>query len=76
MDVIFCCCCSEEIGFGYEQLVSVQFLDPGSEPIDYMALVCTQCAKDHEFDKLKPVVEAIISARIARIASPDKRYTP
>ena len=78
MDQIFCCSCGDQIEPGLEAMIAVLYKEVASTEAeqDFMAVVCWECSRQHKVDALRPVIEAMVSARIARINDPEKRYTP
>lgn len=77
MQKAYCCSCAEELRFLQNVFMTVTLYEEGKDPQNYTAEVCNRCAKDAAVSTSSfRAIEAIINARIRRINSPSKRFTP
>lgn len=73
---LYCCCCGEPLAEskGVPCLMTLTF--PGEGEADCILLLCWTCSEEFNSAKTKPVVEALVTARIARLDEPEKSYKP
>ena len=78
-DLGVCLYCDKTIPDGIpEHAVQFRYEIPGTDraPSILMAETCEECSKLADDPKLFPVIEAILNAKIIRLANPDLEFTP
>jgi hypothetical protein len=78
-DIDICCCCGKELKSEKEvAFVNFRYQVPGDNKPEkiVVAATCDPCAKEAEDPNLFPVIEVLINARIIRIESPTRTFTP
>ncbi len=78
-EVDLCCCCGKELPNEQDMFyINFRYQVPGIDKEEriLVSAVCDKCSKEAEDPNQFPVIEALINARVIRIAHPEKSFVP